>query len=469
MWTYGFTPMKAFQATAWAVLEFGRADLGHAARTKRAVRVGAALVQNPSSSIPRFVENAHQAKGVYRLLSNPQVKHNDILSGHIDRTTERCLGRSAVLVIQDTTTLSYTEHPSVRGLGPVNDSARARGFLAHTALAVSVDDHEVLGVLDQHVWVRAERKVTEGESCVARKKRRRESEHWAAAQRRVGKLFQGVEKRPRIIAVFDREGDIFEAFEALDQLGHSFIIRATHNRLVDSEGEGREYSLDSVGQAPVVAHRTVDVPARPGRAARVAQMDVRATSLAIRPPRNRGRHGDSIRLNIVAAIESQPPEGVEPLVWYLVTREPIETAADVLAVVRGYEARWIIEELHMGMKTGCSTEQRQLNTVQALQNFLAFATVVAWQMLCLRDAARRPEPVRADKVLTPLQMTVLCGLRPRLKADCLAGEALRAIAVMGGFMGRKGDGNPGWRTLWAGFEKLLMAEKGFLVARERFG
>ncbi|HJX66478.1 MAG TPA: IS4 family transposase [Polyangia bacterium] len=461
--------MKAFQATAWAVLEFGRADLGHAARTKRAVRVGAALVQNPSSSIPRFVENAHQAKGVYRLLSNPQVKHNDILSGHIDRTTERCLGRSAVLVIQDTTTLSYTEHPSVRGLGPVNDSAEARGFLAHTAIAVSVENHDVLGVLDQHAWVRGERKVTEGESGKARKKRRRESEHWAAGQHRVGKLFRNMEKRPRIIAVFDREGDIFEAFEALDELGHSFIIRAARNRLVESEGEDKQYSLDCVGQAPVVARREVDVPARAGRAARVAQLEIRAKSLTICPPRNRGRHGDSIRLNIVAAIESQPPEGVEPLVWYLVTREPIETAADVLAVVRGYEARWIIEELHMGMKTGCSTEQRQLETVHALRNFLAFATVVAWQMLCLRDAARRPEPVRADQVLTPLLMTVLCGLRPRLKADCLAGEALRAIAVMGGFMGRKGDGNPGWRTLWAGFEKLLMAEKGFLVARERFG
>ena len=451
------------------MLEFGKAALGHAARTKRAVRVGAALVQNPSSSIPRVTENAHQAKGVYRLLSNPKVKHDDILSGHIERTVERCLGRDSVLVIQDTTTLSYTEHQGTRGLGPVNDSARARGFLAHTALAVSVDGHEVLGVLDQHVWVRAEGKVTQGETCEARKKRKRESEHWAAGQQRVSKLFQGEEKRPRVIATFDREGDIFEAFEALDRLGHSFIIRATHNRLVDNDGEDRQYSLDAVGQAPVVAHRTVDVPARAGRAARVAQMEIRATSLALRPPRNRGRRGDSITLNIVAAIESQPPEGVEPLVWYLVTRESIETEADVLAVVRGYEGRWLIEELHMGMKTGCSTEQRQLASGHALQNFLAFATVVAWQMLSLRDAARRPEPVRADQVLTPLQMMVLCGLRPRLKPDCLAGEALRAIAVMGGFLARKGDGSPGWRTLWAGFEKLLMAEKGFLVARARFG
>ena len=461
--------MKAFDAWAWAVSEFSEADLGHGARTKRAVRVGAALVQNPSSSIPRVAENAHQAKGIYRLLSNPKVTHDEILSGHIDRTVERCLGRSAVLVIQDTTTLSYTEHRSTRGLGPVNDSARARGFLAHTALAVSVEDHEVLGVLDQQVWVRGERKVTQGESCQARKKRKRESEHWPDGQRRVSKLFRGVEKRPRVIATFDREGDIFEAFEEIIQLGHSCIIRAIHNRLVDTDGASKEYSLDSVERAPVVGHRTVDVPARPGRAARVAKMEVRAKSLALRPPRNRDRRGDSIELNIVAAMECEAPEGVEPLVWYLVTREPIETEADVLAVVRGYEARWLIEELHMGLKTGCSTEQRQLETVHALQNFLAFATIVAWQMLCLRDAARRPEPVLANQVLTPLQMTVLCGLRPRLKPDCLASEALRAIAVMRGFMGRKGDGNPGWRTLWAGFEKLLMAEKGFLVAQTKFG
>jgi hypothetical protein len=240
--------MEAFEATAWAVSEFGKAELGHGARTKRAVRVGAALVQNPSSSIPRLAENVHQAKGVYRLLSNPEVTHDDVLSGHVAATVERCLGRAAVLVVQDTTTLSYTERRNVRGLGPVNDRARGRGFLAHTALAIGVEDHDVLGVLDQQVWVRGERKVTQGESCVARKKRRRESEHWGAGQRRVGELFRRVERRPRVIAVFDREGDIFEAFEALDELGHSFVIRATHNRLVESEGEEKEYSLDCVEQ-----------------------------------------------------------------------------------------------------------------------------------------------------------------------------------------------------------------------------
>jgi hypothetical protein len=461
--------MKTWQASAWALSEFGEADLGHAARTKRAVRVAAALVQEPSASIPRMSENAHQAKGAYRLLSNPEVSHDDILSGHIARTIERCRGRAAVLVVQDTTTLSYTGHPGTSGLGPVN-ARKARGFLAHTALVVGVNDHEVLGVLDQHVWTRApEQKLTKNEAGAARKKRSRESEHWAAAQCRIAARFSGVENRPSIVAVFDREGDIFEAFEALDDLGHGFIIRAAHNRLLDIDGDAKLYSLDAVKLAPVLAHRTVDVPARPGRQARVAQMEVRAMAVTLRPPKNRGRRGNAVSLNIVLAVEPEQPEGVEPLCWYLVTREPIDTGADVLAVVRSYEARWLIEELHMGIKTGCSAEDRQLETHHALQNFLAFATVIAWQMLCLRDASRRQESLPAARFLTASQMIVLCGLRPRLKPDCSAADALRAIAVMGGFMGRKGDGNPGWRTLWGGFEKLLFAEKGFLVAKSRFG
>lgn len=403
------------------------------------------------------------------MLSNPDVNHADLLSGHVARTRDRCLGRAAVLVLQDTTALSYTDHAGTTGLGPVNDRARARGFLAHTALAVTAEGHEVLGVLDQHVWVRVDKKVTKGETAAARKKRSRESQHWPAAQGRIAELFAGVEGKPRVIAVFDREGDIFEAFEALDELHHSFVIRACRNRLLDIDSDEKQYSLDAVKQAPVMAQYEVDVPGGPGRQARLARMEMRAMTANVCPPVNRGRRGDPLSLNIVLAIEPSPPDGVEPLCWYLVTREAIETKDDVLAVLKSYEARWLIEELHMGIKTGCSAEQRQLGTEHALENFLAFATVIAWQLLCLRDASRRPEGIPAHQVLTPSQLAVLCALRPRLKSNCSAADALRAIATLGGFMGRKSDGNPGWRTLWAGFQQILMAELGFLAAQKKSG
>lgn len=459
------------RAATWALSEFGTADLGHASRTKRSVRIATRLVQNPAGSIPKVSEDSHQAKGTYRLLSNPEVDHDGLLSGHIDRTVERCSGRGVVLVVQDTTTLSYNERTTVRGLGPVNDCAHSRGFLAHTALAICPKTGDVLGVLDQQVWAREDRKVTEGESSVARKKRPRESQHWPKAQHRVHELFSAMTEalRPRVVAVFDREGDIFEAFETIHELGHSLVVRATRNRLLEGEDEDKRYSLDVVGQSPIKAHYQVNVPARPGGAARIAEMDIRALPVTLLPPRNRNRQGDPISLNMVLAIEPQPPEGVEPLCWYLVTREPIETELELLAIIHMYEMRWVIEELHMGIKTGCSTEDRQMETQHALANFLAFATVIAWQMLCLRQAARAAEPKPASAILTPSQLIVLRGLRPRLKSDCSATEAFRAIAVLGGFMGRKGDGNPGWRTLWAGFEKLLMAERGYLLAKARSG
>jgi hypothetical protein len=463
--------MTRYEAGAWALSEFGAADLGHASRTKRAVRAATSLVQNPAGSIPKVAEDAHQAKGIYRLLSNCEVNHDGLLSGHIAKTVERCRNRRVVLVVQDTTTLSYTGHTTVRGLGPVNDQAGASGFLAHTALAVCPETSDVLGVLDQQVWVREPRKVTAGESCRARKKRPRESQHWPVAQRRVSELFSTLDAatKPHVVAVFDREGDIFEAFETISEIGHGLVIRAVHNRLLAGEKEDKQYSLDAVKLAPIKAHYQVDVPARPGRAARGAAMEVRTLPVRVQPPKNRDRQGKPVALNMVLATETQPPEGIEPLCWYLVTREPIETAADVLAIVHMYELRWTIEELHMGIKTGCATEERQLETQHALANFLALATIIAWQMLCLRQAARATSPKPAAQFLTRSQLVVLCGLRPRLKSDCTAAEALRAIAVMGGFMGRKGDGNPGWRTLWAGFEKLLMAEKGFLLAHAKFG
>jgi hypothetical protein len=39
-------------------------------------------------------------------------------------------------------------------------------------------------------------------------------------------------------------------------------------------------------------------------------------------------------------------------------------------------------------------------------------------------------------------------------------QFLRAVAGLGGHLGRKCDGQPGWITLWRGFEKLLLLARG---------
>lgn len=458
-------------AMAWALSEFGEANLGHKARVKRAVQVSSSLMQSPTSSIPKACGAWAATKATYRFLSNHAVDHDELLSGHIGRTAERCRGHAVVLAVQDTTCLNFSGER--RGLGPLGDEWQGRGLFLHTALAISHQAHEVLGVLDQHAWVRAAQKKPANESSRDRRKRRRESEHWAQGQQRVSKALEhsGLSK-PRVIAIFDREGDIFDAMEELDRLAHSFVIRAMRNRLLAEEGPSGEhrYLLDEVSNAPVLAHKTLDVPARAGRPARTAVLAIRAMPALVKPPRSRDRKGDPLSVHIVLGIELNPPEGVQPLTWYLVTRESIASEQAVLDIVRCYEARWLIEEFHMGLKTGCASEDRQLKTAHALKNFLAIASVIAWQLLALRDAARRPEPILASTILSPQRLRVLNVLKPRtVRSDSLARDALRAIAKLGGFIGRKGDGEPGWRTLWRGFEKLLVAEMGYVGGLKRSG
>jgi hypothetical protein len=459
--------MDSWDAKGWAMTEFGHAELGHRARTKRLVRLASDLVLSPASSIPKAITDIAQAKAAYRLLSQEEVTPAGILSGHVRATAQRCLERPAVLLLQDTTTLTFHSRAALAELGPVNDGSQTKGFFAHTTLAVDADSHKVLGVLEQHTWVRSPRKKPKDETASQRKKRARESEHWGDNQRAAAKVMAEVAQAasqdpPRMVAVFDREGDIFEALETLDELGHSFVIRAERNRLLDTEDDAKHYSLDELRLAPVVGHKTVNVRARAGRPAREAQLEIRAMTASVKPPRNRGRKGESLAINLVLALETNAPPGVEPLCWYLITREPIATEGDVLRVVDYYEARWIIEEFHMGLKTGCACEDRQMETAHALQNFLAIATPIACRLLQLRDAARRDIPIEQCTVLNATEMKVLRALRPRMMAKATtARHLMRIVANFGGFPNRNNDPDPGWRTLWRGFETLKVAVLGY--------
>lgn len=463
--------MDQWEASTWALGEFGRAELGHRARTKRLVQVAATLMLAPAASIPKAITDPAQAKAAYRFLSNPKVTGEGILSGHAEATGRRCLERDVVLAVQDTSSLAFHSRAGLVDVGPIDHKAHTKGFLAHTSLALASSNHEVLGVLHQHVWVRSKQKWPKEETGKQRKERKRESEHWGDNQKHVAAVLEqaareGQRPPPRVVAVFDREGDIFEAIEELDELGHSFVIRAEHNRLLDTDNGTKRHSLDDVRTAPVVAQKTFELRGRAGRSARVATLEIRARTVAVKPPANRGRKGDSLPLNLVVAQEVNAPAGIEPLCWYLITREPIATAADVLEIVRKYEARWIIEEFHMGLKTGCACEDRQMETAHALQNFLALATPMACQLLQLRDAARRDTPLDQCRMVGPAEMEVLHGMRPRAMAKVTtARQLMRVIANFGGFLNRNNDPDPGWRTLWRGFEAVKMTAQGYELRR----
>jgi hypothetical protein len=451
-------------AAAWAHQTFRASALGDVRRTRRLIQIAAAMATMPSASLPTIFPDFHQLKGCYRFLANPAVDASGILSGVYADTVQRARDYPRLLLLADTSEVDVSSRADVRGVGHIGDG-RGRGLLVHTTLVVDPAQAEVLGAIDQHVWIRRGRKGSSKDKSYLRRKRSRESARWSSAAARSARRLRSEHADVHLILVFDREGDIYEVYADAVARGTSFVVRVAQNRALvhddEDASEAQAHLLSAAAQAPVVATKTVDVPATPGRAARNARLQIRATPVTLRPPKPLQATHDPVAVNVVWVTEEGAPRGQEPLTWCLLTREPIATAAEVLDVVGMYEARWLIEEFHMGLKTGCGIEARQVETGHALRNLLAIATPIATQLLRLRHLARRSQTTPATTVLSSRQVAVRRALRPKLSRTPTAYEALRYIANLGGFLMRSRDGEPGWRTLWKGFQMLLLAEIGY--------
>lgn len=461
-----------FDAAAIAEAEFGKARLGHRARNKRAVRIAIDFLSKPAASIPKQAGTKSAAKRLYEFVGHPGISAMDLRSGHEAQTTARCLTREKVLVIADGSSLDFKSHTAMRGIGVIGNGS-GRGLLMHTMFAVDAATLEPIGVLDQETWVRSDgpSQRHKGEAAYSKKKRQklpeRESLVWVRGIERVAQQFGAHMDPTNTLLIGDRGSDIYEVFEACKARGMGYVLRAAQNRRIDqgSAPEEHRHLFDAVDAAAVLATKDVFIPHKPGRKARTARVEIRAVEIGIKAPQTRRDRKEPMPLRVISVHEVDAPADIkEPLCWYLLTSEPIATAEDVLRVLGYYEARWIIEEFHMGLKTGCALEQRQFESRHSVENYLAFANVVAWTLLRMRSVSRRSPALQIDAVLTPTQQETLYALRPKLRRGCSAHEAMITIASMGGYMGNKRD-MPGWRTLWQGFEQLLLAERGYCAAK----
>ena len=149
--------------------------------------------------------------------------------------------------------------------------------------------------------------------------------------------------------------------------------------------------------------------------------------------------------------------------WILFTLSAVTSKERALEIVTIYMQRWIIEEYHKCLKTGCSIEARQLDTAEGLLALLGFLSVIAVLLLSLKETPEKAEvPLEASRVLAAIR-----GLDHQ---DWDPPKFLRELAKLGGFLGRKGDGKPGWQTIWAGWTRLQDIMLGFeLAGRLRCG
>ena len=328
----------------------------------------------------------------------------------------------------------------------------------------------VLGTAGALLHYRAN--VPKTESRTARLKRRRESEIWGDVVSQAGVAPKG----SQWIHVFDRGGDNFEAICHILQNDGDFIIRAAklQRNVIDARGNQRPFH-EVVNDAKVVGHYEFSLRARPGQSARVAQIEVSTLRIEFPQPRvksefvkNCGR--DSIPMNVVIVQEVNALDGVAPIRWILMTSLPVDTFDKAWEVIEFYECRWLIEEYHKVLKTGCSIERHALREAGRLEPLIALISVIGVRLLQLKTITRHnPDQPAKDRVPNSW-LAALKALRPRLKHTSLTVYVFfRELAKLGGFLGRKHDGEPGWQTIWRGYQKLQAILLGMKIANNKYG
>lgn len=466
--------MDVIKARALAERHFGGARLGDARRGRRLVTAAADILRHPGGGLPQKAGGGWaETMGLYRLLAAPAVTHAAVLAPHRAAVLGRLAAHDGVvLLVHDATELNYSHVAALRGqLGHVGSGrGKARGLVAHHTLAVTPGG-AVLGLVHQALHRRD--RVDPRETKAAKRARPgRESRLWLAGCDAAGAAPPG-----RVwVDVADRGADAFEFLNYLRARGRHWVIRSAKDRKLDGDDHvGADRVHDHLHQyardLPELGRRALDVSAQGGgggggkRRARRATVAVSAGPATLGPNRwTRGEHdGRPVDLWVVRVAEVDAPPGVAPLEWILLTDLPADTRERACRAVDYYARRPVIEELHKGMKAGLGIESLRFEHADRLEPAIALLSVVAALLLELRDAARQPEADRtpATALVPALWVRVLTGRLTGTARDDLSVRAfLYGVARLGGHLGRKGDGPPGWLTLWRGWQDLQLMVAG---------
>lgn len=444
---------------AWAAATFGAVALGDHRLTQRLVTTASAIASNPQASLPEQMADPAALHAAYRLLGNDAVRFEAILAPHAAQTRQAATG-GTVLLVQDTTTLDYSAHPATTGLGPIS-ALPGHGLHLQTQLAIQPAPRLPLGVLGAAVWARTP--APDGETRAQRTKRARESDVW-------GRLVTAAGPPPpdtTWVHVADRGADCYGFFSACQRTGSAVLARIVQDRCITDADDLPARLVTTLRAQPAGAHRPLALPRRPNRPAREATVAVAWTAVTLQPPTNARRDQPKpapIPAWAIRVWEPDPPSDIaEPVEWLLLTTVPIATADDAWERVDWYTCRWLIEDVHQCLKTGCQVEQTQLRDAGPIQRRLAMLLPLAVRLLTLREVPRVWPEAPAALVLDHLAVQLLAA-RTRLPVAATVGEALRQVARLGGHQGRRRDGPPGWRTLWRGWWRLETLLEGARLA-----
>ena len=445
----------------WAEQTFGQVQLQDRRRTRRAVKAAGAMVRDASASLPKQQHTWKDLKALYRLLDEADVTFEALMQPHYQQTQELMESEPVVLLVQDTTAIDLSHHPKTKGLGQVGNE-KGRGMLLQTVLAVVPQTRAVLGCRAQKPFVRIAAPVQE-QRYQRRHREQRETDVWMEMVEQIGPSTAA----GMLVHVGDRAADMFPFVRACLSARTHFVVRATQTRSVQlAEGE-IGHLLDQVRSWPSQDQRSFEVPASHGRQGRETRLQISFGELTLLPPWNDPRGStEALKLWGIRVWEAEAPEGEEALEWTLLTCVATDTLAQAWERVDWYGHRWVVEEYHQCLTTGCRIEERQVQSAERLMRLVGLLSPIAVRLLQLRDLSRFAPDRPACEVIEPHTLLVLAARTAQSPSTMTVGTFWTEVARLGGYLARRADGPPGWKTLWKGWLSLQTLVEGVHLASQ---
>jgi hypothetical protein len=428
------------ESGAWVDEEFEALDLGDPRRDRRAKELLKRFAAKPTASIPGACDGWAETIGAYRFLGNEEVEWTDMMQPHWERTVARMRQSAVVLCITDTTELDFNGQ-EMEGAGPLSYEVQ-RGMYLHPTYAVT-PDREPLGVIDAWMWAREPLDANGERGGI------KESVRWTESYERVAEQAATL-PATRLVYVADREGDIVALMERADELGHpaDWLIRCQHNRSLEAGAR----LWDTVDAGQVLGEIAFILPGRAGQKAREVRQELRAQRVEL--PGKKG-----LAITCIVAQEIGAPAGVTPVVWRLLTNREAQDLDAVIELIDWYRARWEIEMFFNVLKNGCKVEALQLSHIDRVERALVLYMVVAWRIARLMRLGRTCPDLDASLFFDAdeIRGAYLLAKKARPNKPTTLNQMVRLIASLGGFLGRKSDGEPGAKTIWIGLQRTMDA------------
>jgi hypothetical protein len=435
----------------WINEEFKNLSLGDKRLTDRFLSTMSEFELRPEGCINRiFKDESAARKASYRLFENSKFSTKKIFECHSKMTAERMKGHKVVLSLNDSSFFSYNTKPSIGGLGNIGGALGTgedtRGFIGHYALGIT-EKGLPLGLQAAKTWSRASESEWD-----------KESERWLETLEDAEKLYSADTK---MIFIADREADQFQILHDAHHRGHSFVIRSKHDRVIQGEDHYLSWHMN---KSKILFNIEIEIEIPKEKRKTAATMKFGKITFNDPDPMTKKKYGAAgvrdITLGVIEVKENEIPEGRERLRWVLLTNLELNTKEDALKIIDYYRMRWQIESYFKVLKDGCChVEHSCLRSFEKLDKYTMCFSIIAWRMFWMKFMYHTDPELPAKTILTDIEIEVL-KIRHPTKVDkqtFTLGEALKLIAMFGGYNNRKNDGPPGNITLW----------RGFLIVRDR--